>query len=326
MKFVITGASGFIGSRLTYYLADKGFEVKALARNREKALPFESKGIPTAIADITNKSTLYEAFAGADVVLHLAALFNRPEATWEDYHSVNVEGTLNVLQVAQEVNVDRVVHCSTGGVVASNPNPPFSEESPYAVPKSDKYEMTKCEGEKLAREFGRKNNYPIVIIRPTQPYGPGDVSKAKFYKLVKKGIIVNPGKTKKHPVYIDDLCRAFEIAAVNPNAIGEVFLIGGKDIVFLRDLVRTVAAELQVAAPRIVLPAIPMVWLCSITEVLCNCLKIKPVLYRRSMDFFTKSVEFQVTKAKEMLGFESQTDIKTGVHQTAEWYRAENYI
>ena len=186
--------------------------------------------------------------------------------------------------------------------------------------------MTKCEGEKAAREFGKENKFPVVVIRPTQPYGPGDTSKAKFYKLVKKGIIVNPGNTKKHPVYIEDVCRAFELAAVNPNAIGEVFLIGGKEIVFLRDLIHIVAAELQVAAPRMILPATPMVWLCSITEVLCNWLKIKPVLYRRSMDFFTKSVEFEVTKAKEMLGFESQTDIETGVRYTAEWYRAQNFI
>ena len=114
MKFVITGASGFIGSRLTHYLAGNGHEVKALVRHKEKAVPFESKGISTAIADITNKSTLSEAFTGADAVIHLAALFNRPEATWDDYYEVNVHGTLNVMQVSRAVDVGRVVHCSTG--------------------------------------------------------------------------------------------------------------------------------------------------------------------------------------------------------------------
>ena len=86
------------------------------------------------------------------------------------------------------------------------------------------------------------------------------------------------------------------------------------------------ADALDVPYPKIILPAAPIKWLCSIVEFSCNILKIKPVLYRRSMDFFTKSVEFDITKAKKILGFKSQIDIQEGVSKTAAWYKKSGLL
>jgi nucleoside-diphosphate-sugar epimerase len=321
LNIAITGASGFIGTRLSSYLHECGHHVVALVRSNEKAQAINKKGIATKICDITDQSSLKDAFKDMQVVIHLAALFNHPEASWDDYYRVNVGGTKNVLETALQTGIKRVVHCSTGGVVTGGGSPPYSEQTPYAAPAWDKYETTKMEGEKAALDFFGTQDLEVVIIRPTQPYGPGDVSKAKFYRMVERGVIVNPGKTKKHLIFIDDLCRAFEMTAMHQNIKSEIFIIGGQTAIELKTLVRIVAENLKVSPPKIVIPANPMKWLCIITEHLCNSLGMKPILYRRSMDFFTKSVEFDVNKANEALGFQSRVDVYEGVSKTAAWYR-----
>ena len=326
MKIAITGASGFIGAKLSRYLGERGHDLIALVRSVEKAQPLNEVGIVTRIADITDQNSLKAAFKDVEVVIHLAALFNRPEASWSEYYHVNVEGTKNVLEAAMQSGVRRVVHCSTGGVAVGSGKPPYSEQTPYSAPSWDKYETTKCEGEKLALEFHNAHGFPVVVIRPAQPYGPGDRGKAKFYRMVKKGIMVNPGKTMKHLIFIDDLCSAFELAILSDKAIGEIFIIGGEKAIALTELIGLVSQELGVSRPKIILPATPITLLCTATEVLCNMLGLKPPLFRRSMDFFTKSIEFDVSKARNILGFRSQINIPTGVAKTAAWYEKSGLL
>lgn len=326
MKIAVTGASGFVGSKLSLYLHKRGHNLVALVRSKEKSRPFNEAGIATRICDITEKLSLPKAFKDVEVVMHLAALFNNPEASWGEYRRVNMEGTRNVMEAAIASGVKRVIHCSTVGVATGYAEMPYSEKTPYSPPSWDKYEMTKCEGEKIALSYHSENGFSVVVIRPSQVYGPGDRNKAKFYRLVKKGVLVNPGKTLKHLIFIDDLCHAFEIVSSHEKAGGEIFIIGDKRAIPLKELVAIVARELGTTPPKIILPAAPIVLLCTITETLCNMLKVKPLLFRRSMDFFIKSVEFDVSKANEALGFKNETDVIAGVSKTADWYIQEGLI
>jgi dihydroflavonol-4-reductase len=199
--------------------------VVAIVRSAEQARRFNGSGIDVRLCNLANQDPLDPIFKNVRSVIHLAALFNRPESSWHDYHRVNVAGTRHVMEAAERSGVDRVVHCSTSGVATGGGGLPYSEETPYSPAQWDKYETTKCEGEKVAIDFHRKTELPVVVIRPAQVYGPGDRSKAKFYRMVRRGIIVNPGNTLKHLIYIDDLCRAFEKALHNEDAVGETFTL-----------------------------------------------------------------------------------------------------
>lgn len=324
--YAVTGAGGFIGGRLTRYLIDQGVRVVAVVRRSEQGSELAKYGADVRTADICEREQLVAAFSGCDGVFHLAALFNHPDRTWDDYRAVNVQGTLNVLGVASELGIDRVVHCSTVGVATEAEPPPYSEETPYSPQPDDKYEVTKCEAEQAAIDFSRRNGQSISVIRPAQVYGPGDLSKKKLYKLVQKGVIVNPRKTRKHLIYIDDLCRSFFLAMTTPAADGEIFLIAGEDSIALRDLVTLVAESLDVDVPRIRLPALPITWTCAVIESSCNLIGVKPPIFRRSMDFFTRTVECRTDKAKRILGFASRVNPRDGVQATADWYRAEGVI
>lgn len=324
MRIAITGASGFIGRNLSNYLINKGHSVVAFVRNPNSVEPADN--IEVAQGDVTDPQSLSTAFENIDAVIHLAALFNHPEASWDDYNAVNVVGTLNVLKAAKAAGVKKVVHCSTVGVASGTGNMPYDESTEYSPPEWDKYETTKCKGEQAALAFHKEHDYPVVVIRPAQPYGPGDISKTKFYKMVRKGVIVNPGNTYKHLIYIDDMCRAFELSITEEKAIGEVIIIAGKQPTLLKDLIKIAAKKLNVPPPKITIPATLMTLLCTVTEWSCNLIKIKPILFRRSMDFFTKSVEFDASKAKSILGFESTTEVSEGVSATVEYYKQEGLL
>jgi nucleoside-diphosphate-sugar epimerase len=323
MRIAVTGATGFIGQNLCRHLHKRGHEVVALVRSPAPEL--EADGIGVRIGDVTDAASLAAGFQGADAVIHLAAFFNRPGATPDEYRAVNVEGALNVAAAARSCGARRLIHCSTVGVALGGPAP-HSESSPYAPPAWDSYETTKAEGERAILDFSKEKGFPVVVVRPAQVYGPGDRSKAKFYKLVKKGILIRPGSTLKHLIYIDDLCRAFELCLDTPAEQPEIFIIAGRAPTPLSELIEIAARELGVPKPRIFLPGGPVVWLCAAIEKLARLVGVNPPVVRRSMDFFVRGVEFDVSKAKDKLGFESSVDVETGVARTVAWYREEGIV
>lgn len=324
--FAVTGAAGFIGGRLSQWLLSHGHKVIAIVRDGSQGDTLAALGAEIRVADIRDSGQLRAALRDADGVFHLAALFNHPDRSWEEYRDVNVQGTLNVLEAARNLGIPRVVHSSTVGVATEAEPPPYSERTPYSPQPDDKYEVTKCEGEIAARAYAAKHGTSLVVIRPAQVYGPGDRSKTKFYKLVKKGVIVAPGKTRKHLIFIDDLCESFFLAMDTPAADGEIFLIAGDSPILLEELVTIAADALRVSPPRLRLPARPVTMTCALVERVCNALGIKPILFRRSMDFFTRTVVCDVSKAREQLGFRSRTAVGEGVRKTVQWYREEDLI
>lgn len=324
--YAVTGAGGFVGKRLVGHLLEGGEKVRALVRDETSAEELRELGATVRIADVTDEAQLREALEGTRGVFHLAALFNHPDRTWDDYRSVNVQGTLNVLSAAAAVACPRVVHCSTVGVATEAHEPPYDETTPYSPQPGDKYEVTKTEGEIAALEYASENDLSLRVVRPAQVYGPGDTSKAKFYRLVKKGIIVSPGRTTKHLIYVDDLCEAFVRAMQAEGVDGEIFLIAGAAPTPLEELVEIAADALRVPAPRLRLPAAPVTLACRLIEYGCNAVGAKPPLHRRSMDFFTKSIACRVDKAADRLGFRASTPVETGVKNTVRWLQDRNMV
>ena len=128
MNIAITGASGFIGEKLSWYLQRSGSDVIALVRSKEKEKNLNKIGLRTRVCDITNVSSLKDAFQGINIVVHLAALFNNPEASWDYYHLVNVEGTRIICEECLKKSLKKFVYCSTQGIHGDIKNPPGDED------------------------------------------------------------------------------------------------------------------------------------------------------------------------------------------------------
>jgi nucleoside-diphosphate-sugar epimerase len=218
------------------------------------------------------------------------------------------------------------VHCSTGGVHGHIARPPATEDAPLAP--GDVYQETKLEGERLARAFGEREGIEVVVARPIGIYGPGDRRFLKMFRGIKRGRfpVLGTGEVFYHLTYIDDLVEGFRLCGETPAAAGRTYLLGGPRYTTLNELAALVARELGVAAPRWRLPVWPF-WLAGAAcEAICVPLRVDPPIYRRRVDFYTKSRAFDTTRARTELGFAPAVDLPEGLHRTAAWYAGQGWL
>jgi len=125
---------------------------------------------------------------------------------------------------------------------------------------------------------------------------------------------------------VDDLCRAFGRALEASGVEGEVFIAGNPSAVALEKMIQIAAELLNVSYPRVVLPRAAMNLVCAAAELGFGAIGRKAPIHRRSMDFFTKSVEFDVSKAERMLDFHADVPLRSGMQQTVTWYREQGLL
>lgn len=326
MKVLVTGGTGFTGHHLSQTLLKEGVGVRLLVRSAKRvALPAQP-GLEVREGDIRDPRAVDQAVQGVDKVFNIAAMYRSASSVDQDYHDIHVTGTRHLLEAALRHGVGRFVHCSTVGVHGDVKVPPASEESPYAP--ADIYQRTKLEGELLAREFAAKNNLALSVIRPTAIYGPGDMRLLKLFRLAAKPItpVIGSGQIYYHMVYIDDLVRGFLLAGEKEAAIGQVFIIGGDENMILDDLLSTIAAILEKPDRKIHIPAWPFQLAGSLCEKICIPLGVEPPIYRRRVDFFTKSRSFDIGKAKTLLGYAPEYGLQRGLRATAQWYQGQGLL
>lgn len=325
-KILVTGAGGFTGGALARRLAEKGYEVRGTVRQSGDTSLLEKAGVEVISGDIGNLDDVKRMVAGCTHVFHIAALFRRAGVPDSEYRRVNVGGTRFLLDSAHEAGVKRFIHCSTIGVCGHISNPPANEDTPYNP--GDIYQVTKMEGEKLALNYFRSGQMNGLVVRPASIYGPGDLRLLKLFRMINSGrfVIVGSGKPMFHTVYIDDLVDGFLLAMETDILNGDVFIIAGGEYVPLNELFNMIADTLGVKPPRVRVPAWPVQMLGSVMEKICIPLGISPPIYRRRVDFFTKSRAFDISKAKSMLGYSPRVSLADGLARTAAWYRGEGLL
>lgn len=329
MKVLVTGATGFTGGHLAQYLADRGDEVRAVVRPKSRAR-FEASLLARRVVpfegDLTDAGSLERAMDGVSVVYHIAATYREAGQPDSAYRAINVEGTRNVLEAAKAAAVTRVVHCSTGGVHGHIAHPPANEDAPFNP--GDVYQETKLAAELLAREFATGNNLDVVVARPIGIYGPGDRRFLTMFRGLARGRfpMIGDGTPFYHLTFIDDLVEGFRLCGTVPAAKGRTYLLAGPRYTTLEQLVQMVAKELGVAPPRVHLPVWPFWTAGLLCELICVPLRIEPPLFRRRVDFYTKSRAFDTTRARKELGFNPKVDLEEGIRRTARWYRSEGLL
>jgi nucleoside-diphosphate-sugar epimerase len=325
-RVLVTGATGFTGAHLTRSLVRDGHVVRVLARSAKRAREVLSQEVEVVEGDVADAGVVLRAVHGCQIVYHLAAAYREAALPDERYRAVHVTGTRLLLEAAQAEGVHRIVHCSTIGVLGHIVNPPADEETPYAP--GDIYQRTKMEGEELALGFHQRWGLPLAVARPTAIYGPGDMRLLKLFSLIarRRFVILGSGEIYYHLVHVEDLVRGLKLLGSHPDAPGEIFILGGEGYRSLREILGLIAGIVGVPPPRIRLPALPFQMAGSLCEAVCIPLGVEPPIYRRRVDFFTKSRAFSIEKAKRTLGYQPQVDLEAGLRSTAEWYRAHGHL
>ena len=277
--------------------------MRALVRpaSREAADGLASTGIEVQEGDLSDAASLSAACAGVEVVYHIAASYRAAGQPASVYRDVNAEGTRRLLAAAEASGVRRVVHCSTGGVHGHIEHPPATEEAPLAP--GDVYQETKLEGERVAQAAGESGRLEVVVARPIGIYGPGDIRFLKLFRLATGHVMLGAGTAFYHLTFVEDLVEGFRLCGTVSEAAGRTYL-----------------------PPRLTLPVWP-VWLAgALCELVCVPLRVEPPLYRRRVEFFTKSRAFDASRAGRELGFSPQVELEEGIHRTAVWYREQGLL
>jgi dihydroflavonol-4-reductase len=327
---LVTGATGFTGGHLAQHLITAGDAVRALvrpgSRARFDASPLPSKGVVPFEGDLVDAASLERAVDGVDIVYHIAATYREAGQPDSAYRAINIEGTKHLLEAAKAAGVKRVVHCSTGGVHGHIANPPANEDAPFNP--GDVYQDTKLEAEQLARQFGDAHGLDVVVARPIGIYGPGDTRFLKMFRGLARGNfpMIGNGRPFYHLTFIDDLVEGFRLCGTVPAAKGRTYILAGPRYTTLEQLVHMVAKELNVKPPRVHMPVWPFWTAGLLCEMVCVPLGIEPPIFRRRVDFYTKSRAFDTTRARTEIGFAPKVDLEEGISRTANWYRAEGLL
>lgn len=328
-KLLVTGATGFVGGHLTRRLLSLGHDVSILVRKTSDSKVIEElkgKGAKVHFGDVTDRDSVFSAVKDKDIVFHIAALFRQAKHPDSVYWDVNVKGTENVLDASEEFGIEKVIHCSTIGVHSHILNPPANEDEEYRP--GDIYQITKCEGEKLARERFDSGKLKGAVIRPAMIWGEGDRRILKLFKGVKnrRFPIIGNGKTQMHWIYVHDLVESFILAAERDEANGQVYIIAGERPTSISELVNRVAELAGVRPLPFKVPALPVQILGTIVETVCVPFGIEPPIYRRRVDFFTKDRCFDISKAKKDLGFKPKQNFEQEVANIYNWYQQEGWL
>ncbi len=326
MKALVTGASGFTGSHLTRRLLASGYEVRVLVRKGSDRSVIEGLPVEWAYADLADHAPVDDAMRGIGIVFHVAAAFRVEGVPKQLFWDVNVGGTRKLLEAAGRAGIRRFVHCSTIGVQGAIVNPPAREDAPYAP--CDHYQASKRDGEVLALEFFRSERLPGTVVRPAMIYGPGDTRWLKLFRAIHHGTfrMIGDGETLCHPVFIDDLVAGMVLAAERDEALGEVITIGGDEYLTLNELVEKIANVLDRPLRRRRIPVWPVHLAGLLCEVTFRPLGIDPPLHRRRIGFFVHDRAFDISKAKQLLGYEPRVTLDEGLRRTAAWYRTQGLL
>lgn len=255
-KILITGADGFIGSHLTEALVRTGYEVRAFVLYNSfnswgwlDHSPQEiKKSIDIFAGDIRDPHGVGTAMKGCDIVLHLAALIAIPYSyhSPDTYVDTNIKGTLNIVQAARNLGVEKVVHTSTSEVYGSARFVPITEEHP--LQGQSPYSASKIGADQIAMSFYNSFDTPVSIIRPFNTYGPRQSARAVIPTIITQ---ISSGARKirlgsLHPTrdfnFVKDTVRGFLHGIESDNSIGEVINIGSNFEISIGETVREIAS------------------------------------------------------------------------------------
>jgi nucleoside-diphosphate-sugar epimerase len=322
----VTGGSGFTGGHLCAALVRQGARVTALVRKTSSTAALQQLGARLVVGDLRERASFDAALSGCDTVYHVAAAFREAKIPDAEYTAINVGGTRSLIEAAAAQGVRRFVHCSTVGVHGDTGREPANEDTPFDPP--DFYCQSKVEGEMLARELFARLGLEGVVFRPFGIYGPGDTRFLKLFKGIARGrfVMIGSGEILYQFSYIEDLCDGILLCGTEPEAAGEVFILGGEPPLTLNQILDEVRRATGGKPPRLRIPMAPVMAAATICEKVCRPLGIEPPLYPRRVEFFSKHRAFDISKAKRVLGYAPRVPLAEGFAITAAWYREQGLL
>lgn len=321
MKALVTGATGFIGSHLVEELIKKGYDVTCLVRKTSNLRWIETLEVTLLRGDCEDEDSLAHLPPDFDYIFHLAGLTKARRE--EDFYSVNVKGTENLLRAASArvKGVRRFIHLSSLAAAgpSRNGNPLSETSEPRPV---SSYGKSKLESEGAIMRY--RDRIPATILRPPAVYGPRDRDFYVLFRMLKRGFYPHWGKCYYSLLYVDDLVRGLLMAAEEKEAEGGVYYLSDGRFYSSEDIVNEIAGVLGTRIVKIRIPRPLMSVIVGITERLGKGSSIINRDKLKELNYFHWTCDS--SKAAKDFRFIPKVTIKEGIKWTADWYRIHQWL
>jgi nucleoside-diphosphate-sugar epimerase len=324
--WLITGATGFVGSHLAEACAARGVPVRALARSRSDTAQLEKQHAAIVHGDLTDPAAVREAVRGVEVVLHCAAKVG----DWgpvEGYRAVNVEGLRGLLEACRGQPLKRFVHFSSLGVYAARHHHGTDESEPLPRHHVDGYTQSKVEAEELALRYHREHGLPVVVLRPGFVYGPRDrtvLPKLMDNLRLRKVNYIGSGRQALNTIFVGNLVAAAFLAADRPQAVGQIYNLTDGEAVSKRRFIEGIADGVGLPHPN---PVHVPLWLARAIawwkegRARRRRSPKPPRLTQGRLKFLGLNLDFSIDKARRELGYRPRYSFDEGLKETVAWYR-----
>jgi len=309
MKFLVTGADGFIGSHLTESLLGEGYNVRALAQyNSFNYWGWledieQNQNLEIVCGDVRDPNFCREISKDIDIIFHLAALIAIPYSyiAPESYIQTNIKGTLNICQAAKDNGVKRILVTSTSEVYGTAKYVPIDEKHPLQ-PQSP-YSASKIGADAIAMSFYNAFKLPLTIVRPFNTYGPRQSARAVIPTIITqissgmKEIKLGDTSPTRDFNYVKDICNGFILLSQCDKAIGETVNIGSNYEISIKELFALIKDIMH-----------------SDAKLVTDEQRLRP----ENSEVFR--LRCDNTKIKELTGYKPQSPLREGLEKTVEWF------
>jgi dihydroflavonol-4-reductase len=319
MKVFVTGGTGFIGSHTVKRLVKDGHHVTCLVRKTSDTRKLEELGVNLAHGDVTDRESVAQGMHGRDWVVHLAAAFSYWAPDNTIYHKVNVDGQRNVMEIALEQGVSRVVDVSTIGIWGNTPVKPITETTPFGQKRSSRYFETKYQGYLLTWELHQTRSLPLVSVFPVAVAGVGD--RKGFRGTIQDLIAGYPGYAFPNAhlptVHVQDVVEMIARVLYSSDLLGEKYIVG-KYNPNLKEIFDMICDAACIPHLSKILPNSLILTTAYVSTQISNLTKRPPYLEYESIKLLTDDFVVDGSKAERDLGI-----VYTPIYQAFEEQIAE---
>jgi len=327
MRTFVTGGTGFIGGAVVRRLLETGHEVRALVRPGADTRQLQGLAVERVEGDLLDRASLRRGMAGCGWVFHVAALYSYWGYPREHFSKVNVEGTRQVLEVARDEGIERIVYTSSIAALGVHKDgSPATEDTPSTLAdRIGPYQRSKFLAEEVARSFVLQG-VPVVIVNPSSPVGIGDHKPTPTGQIIVdflNGRIFGYVDTGLNVVDVEDVAAGHLLAAER-GQVGQRYILGGENLTLKQIL--DVLAEAS-GKPQVRLRIPHWVALCwsyidvTMAKLISSHMAAatpEKVRLARRYEFFDPG------KAVRELGL-PQTPARVALRKAVAWYRAHGY-
>ena len=328
MKAFVTGATGFVGSHVARYLAGQGAELRLLVRPTSLTANLEGLAAERVMGDLRDLESLRKAMSGCDVVFHVAADYRLWTRDPGEMYRSNVEGTRNIIQLAKQTGVRRVIYTSSVATMGFTGNGGLADEgSPVALRDMiGHYKRSKFQAEQVALQAGR-GGADVVVVNPTTPVGERDI------KPTPTGRIILDFLKRKFPAYVDtglnlvdvaEVARG-HVAALHKGRSGERYILGGENLT-LKQILDKLAAITGLPSPKVKLPyAVALATGVVDTAVTGLLLRREPRVTVDAVRMGRKKMFVSSARAERELGWRI-VPVDDALRRAVNWFREHSYV